>query len=246
MTRTQTIVAVSIAFAALLAGGLLWRMGTAPPPTHSVQLTFEAEVDGQPLELNRFSYANPGGSGTFQIQDFRFFLSQVQLFGDGTTHAPADSYHLMRFDNPKKTATVNLNSIPLTQVKKISFAIGVDDNANRSIKPRGDLDPNSRMAWNWEVGYKFVLLEGGLRVGDQVLPLVYHVGFSENLRTFSFELPQPLALDANPPLRFRVDIMKLFNGKTVVDMAHLKSVKFDKQDARMLADNYQSMIELIR
>jgi len=64
----------------------------------------------------------------------------------------------------------------------------VDPAANGSVAPVGDLDPNGRMAWSWDVGYKFVLFEGGLVLADTQYPLVYHVGFNENYTPLSFGL----------------------------------------------------------
>ena len=44
--------------------------------------------------------------------------------------------------------------------------------------------------------------------------------------------------------RFDVDAMKLLDGPTQVDIAALSAVKFDPEDAAMLADNYATMISL--
>ena len=78
-------------------------------------------------------------------------------------------------------------------MRSISFGIGVDAAANTSIQSRGDLDPNSQMAWNWKVGYKFVLFEGGMKLNADGVqkPLVYHVGFNENMRRLKFDLTDP-------------------------------------------------------
>ena len=75
-----------------------------------------------------------------------------------------------------------LHGVPRRNYERIEFGIGVDAAANRSLQQRGDLDPNGRMAWNWEVGYKFVLFEGALLRGNESVLLVYHIGFAENYR----------------------------------------------------------------
>ncbi|MEH6477776.1 MAG: hypothetical protein V7727_18935, partial [Sneathiella sp.] len=72
----------------------------------------------------------------------------------------------------------------------------------------------------------------------------YHVGFSENLRKQSFMIPQD-KLDAGTAiLKFDVDIMKMFQGNTVIDLSELTSVVMKKADAHMVADNYAKMISL--
>lgn len=245
MKLRQTIILTVLGVMAVLAWQAYERYF---PPENTIKLTFKAEAAGKPLVFNQFAYSNPGGPGTFRIRDFRFYLSGIRLDPGqgGQVYEVPDSYHLVRFDNADQSYVLELDKIPLRQVENVTFAIGVDAQANTSIEVKGDLDPNSQMAWNWEVGYKFVLLEGGIKVDEQIAPLVYHVGFGENRREQSFDLRPRLELGNATDLSFTVDMMKLFDGSTTVDMATLNSVKFDKRDASMLADNYSQMIELNR
>ena len=98
------------------------------------------------------------------------------------------------------------------------------------------------MAWTWEVGYKFVLLEGTLQRGDANDPLVYHVGFDENYRRVSTELGHDPLEHRPARLDFRVDVLRLFQGSTNVDMAALPSVKFDRADAARLGRNFSGLV----
>ena len=116
--------------------------------------------------------------------------------------------------------------------------------ANEGVKTQDKLDPNGRMAWSWEVGYKFVLFEGGLVLGDTQYPLVYHVGFDENYKQVSLELDVSLFDDPDARLELRTDVLQMFNGVQTVDMAALPNVKFDRTDARLLADNYARMLSV--
>ena len=95
--------------------------------------------------------------------------------------------------------------------RRLEFGIGVDPAANGSIASVGELDPNGRMAWSWEVGYKFVLFEGGLVLGDTQYPLVYHVGFDENYKLASIALDEPLFEREDPSVDFRIDVLQMFN-----------------------------------
>ena len=100
-----------------------------------------------------------------------------------------------------------------------------------------------------DVGYIFILFEGGLNRHDVLSPLVYHVGFSENYRALRFPLSNITANNKNSEkpltrLVFRVDLMRLFKGVNTIDMGALPSVKFDKDDAKLIADNFQGMITL--
>lgn len=233
-----------VAFAILIT--LLGYLTLRPDTPGSVTLLFEAKVDGKELVLGDYHYANPGGPGTFKINDFRFYLSDIQLSGDGVTWTEADSYHLVRFDNDSRSFQITLTDVPLERVETVAFAIGIDETANTSLRMVGDLDPNNRMAWNWSVGYKFVLLEGALKTDadDPVVPLVYHVGFSENRRENIFSFPSPVSIEEDTKIGFEVDPIKLLSGTSNLDVSKLSSVKFDKADAALLADNFTTMLKL--
>ena len=119
----------------------------------------------------------------------------------------------------------------------MSLSIGLDPEANKTIMPLGDVDPNSRMAWNWAIGYKFLLVEGELQSSTGLVPLVYHVGFDESLRQVSLGLESP-----SSEIAVDVDVMKLFDSQATVDLSALSSIKMDREDASMMADNYSTML----
>ncbi|WP_037308738.1 MbnP family protein [Ruegeria halocynthiae] len=235
-------VTLGISTAAILISAGWFTLRALPEKSTSITLTFHAEMGGAPLVYDQFVYDNPGGPGTFRVRDFRFYLSNLSVAKGAETYSEADSYHLLRFDNADRSHSITLTDVPLQSVETVGFLIGVDPEANSSIQPRGDLDPNSQMAWNWEVGYKFVVFEGALRIGETVSPVVYHVGFSENARQQSFAIPSDSQVDGDVQVDLTVDLAKLFNGATRIDMETLPSVKFDRTDAKDLADNYADMI----
>ena len=190
-------------------------------------------------------YENPGGQGVFSVRDFLMYLSNIQLVGAAGTYSVPNSYHLARFDNASNTYEILIETVPRDTYSSVILSVGLDQKANASIAPVGDLDPNNRMAWNWEVGYKFVLFEGSLLVDGTRLPLVYHIGFSENRRTLEVSLPEPELVWSSEGLAFKVDLMALFAGNQTIDMQVLSNVKFDRADAGLLANNYASMISLL-
>jgi hypothetical protein len=229
-------------FAVVIALGVTgWQLNRAARP-EDLALCFHPFVGQEPLILNEARYPNPGGEGRFKVRDFQFFLSNIRLVSATGAYVESDSYHLVRFDGDEPVFVIVLHDVPRRDYERIEFGIGVDAAANRSLKQRGDLDPNGRMAWTWEVGYKFVLFEGALLRDKSSDPLVYHIGFEENYRVISTELRrQPLA--SRPArLDFRVDILRLFQGSTAIDMAALPSVKFDRVDAALLARNFAAMV----
>ncbi|MGK0221028.1 MAG: hypothetical protein ACI9ON_000260 [Limisphaerales bacterium] len=210
----------------------------------TVTLRFQAVVGDQPLHHNQFLYPNPGGQGQYRVRDFLFFLSNIKLVNDEGFYAEPESYHLARFDNEEGVYLVSLEGVPKQVYQHLEFTLGLDAQANGSLVSVGDLDPNGRMAWNWETGYKFVLLEGTLQIDERQVPLVYHVGFNENARSMSFSIAgEGVGANRHAVLGLNVDVAKLFTGATVIDLAALPTVKFDRDDAQALADNYATMID---
>ena len=240
MRKARYVVAVLFALVAILGFTGWWRYHAAQPI--QLALSFHPFVGAEPLELNAARYPNPGGAGRLKVRDFQFFLSNIRLKGETGDYTEPDSYHLVRFDATEPAFRIVLHDVPRRDYQRIEFGIGVDAAANKSLEQRGDLDPNGRMAWTWEVGYKFVLLEGTLEREGASVPLVYHVGFDENYKPVSIDLPSELAGKPSPRLDFRVDILRLFQGPPAVDMAALPSVKFDRADSARLARNFSAMI----
>ena len=245
--------ALPVVLAVIAALGVtVWRLHRAAQPWE-LALYFHPFVGQQPLVLNEPRYPNPGGEGRFQVRDFQFFLSNIRLMSAAGTYVESDSYHLVRFDGEESTSAksasadrpgfaIVLHGVPRRHYERIEFGIGVDAAANRSLAQRGDLDPNGRMAWNWEVGYKFILFEGTLLRGDRSDPLVYHIGFDENYRPMSIELHRDSLSNRPARLDFRVDLLRLFQSSTNLDMAALPSVKFDRSDAALLGRNFDGMV----
>jgi hypothetical protein len=230
---------------AAAVGGAAWFSYRSAQPGR-LTLRFHPFVGEQPLVLDDVRYANPGGKGSFKVRDFRFFVSNIRLVADSAEFAEPESYHLARFDSDERTHVIVIENVPRAEYRRIEFGIGVDPKANGTIATTGELDPNGRMAWSWEVGYKFVLFEGGLVLGDTQYPLVYHVGFDENYKQMSLELDVSLFDGPDARLELRADVLQMFNGVQTVDMAALPNVKFDRTDARLLADNYARMLSVCR
>ena len=207
--------------------------------SRDIELHFDAYANGEPLVFNEYLYTNPAGDQPLKINRFRFFVTNIIFESADDTYAVPESYYLARFDNDERRFSIFLSDVPLKSVERITFSIGPDAEANASINTVGDLDPNSQMAWNWEVGYKFLVFEGAFNNGDRVAPLVYHVGFNENRRDLTFFPSQQ-----GGAYIFRVDAMALIKSKNEIDVSVIPSVKFDKHDAKLLADNYATMIAL--
>src|SRR5687768_17463963 len=207
MMQVHRIVLIAAALLATLALATAAALHYRAARPVTLTLRFHLFVGPEPLVANELRYANPGGDGRFEVRDFQFFLSNIRLAGETEDYAEPGSYHLLRFDAGQAAPVVTLRDIPPGDYDRIEFGIGVDPAANRSIEAVGDLDPNGRMAWTWEVGYKFVLLEGALVRDGERSPLVYHVGFEENYRPLSTRIDSTSWGTGNVILDFRVDLL---------------------------------------
>lgn len=222
-----------------LAGAAGWWYRSHQPGT--LVLRLHATANHEPLVYNRFDYDNPGGEGQFRVRDFQFFVSNIRLISKDGVYEPVESYYLARFDNPAVSYEIVLNNVPARDYNQVEFALGVDAEANGSVRSVGDLDPNGRMAWSWEVGYKFILFEGALQLNEHVIPLVYHVGFDENYTPLSFTRDTSVEPRSTSVIDFSVDVLQMFKGLETIDMATLSTVKFDRIDARLIGGNLTRM-----
>ena len=237
--NSRALISVAAATALLAAAGYFFYRESQPI---EVTLRFHPFVGTEPLVRNEPRYANPGGEGRFAVRDFQFFLSNVRLASDGGDFREVESYHLARFDGDDSVFRIELGEVPRRAYDRVEFGIGVDSAANSSIEALGDLDPNGRMAWGWEIGYKFVLVEGGLELADGLVPLVYHVGFDENYALRSVPLDASSFDGDAATIELCADLLALFTGIETVDMGELPSVTFDGDNSRLLARNWAGMV----
>lgn len=240
-SRLPVIGAVLLAGSAAVTAGALY-LALRPDPVVAVTLRVHPLLGGEPLALGAGRYSNPGGEGTYAIRDFQFFLTNLRLVSEDGEFREAASYHLVRFDEGDGAFRIELGPVPRRAYNRVEFGIGVDSAANNSIEAVGDLDPNGRMAWGWEIGYKFVLVEGGLELPEGLVPLVYHVGFDENYVTRSVPLVASAFEEEAATIDLCADLLTMFTGVETVDLRALPSVTFDAGDSRLLAGNWAGMV----
>jgi len=225
-----------IPLAIRLFPGIIWMTfitGCSSPVP--VTLTFNAYVDGAPLEYGK-PYPSPNGDGTYSITDFKVYVSSLRFLhsdSDSNDYIVEDSYHLLKFQDTS-SYSITLDWILSLGYDSIGLSVGIDSAANLSIDNPGDLDPTNQMAWNWTAGYKFLLLEGIYtpKISGQIIPLVYHIGFSENKKDLKFACP------STPDIRFAVELGELFKNPSFIDFHVLPKVLFNETDAAIISLNY--------
>ena len=201
----------------------------------NVNINFKTYVNGEELEYGK-KYASPNGDGTFAIYDFKLYISNLQFISNENpenNYTEKDSYHLLKFQTNNSYSLI-LNNISLEPYDKIRISIGIDEEANRSIKNPGDLDPTNQMAWNWTSGYKFLLLEGlySPECSENEIPIVFHIGFSENKKDLEFDLT------SKDEIQFVIEINELFKNPNNINFNELPRVLFNKEHSALIASNY--------
>jgi hypothetical protein len=214
-------------------------------------LTFNirAFVNDLPLVLGTKRYQNLTGEGEFTVENFKFYISNIKLLDsiDNPVYTEPESYHLVSFDDDRGIFPITLD-YDGRDFEKIQFSLGVDSLANQSISQVGDLDPNNSMAWGWAVGYKFLVLEGNYFKEKQaeIVPLVYHIGFSENYQTYLFTKTS-FGSDLNQSNEFniKIDMASVFNGSNLVSFDSLPSVTFNRERARQIGGNLKDVFSVM-
>ncbi|SFU01526.1 hypothetical protein SAMN04489724_3299 [Algoriphagus locisalis] len=208
------------------------------PATMAMDISLEHVLDGQTLELNGKSFTLPSGED-FTPKKFKYYISNVALRNSvsGETYVEPNSYHLISEDGKK---SIDLGMIPSANYDQLTFSIGVDEVANGKTDQTGDLDPNSDMAWNWNTGYKFVVLEGeftnsnsGERQG-----LIIHIGTNPNFRTVTQSLTGVIA-GSPTSLTLTSNLDELFKDPNILQLSELESttIMFGEM-AGKVAENY--------
>lgn len=217
-------------------------------PTSSIQLNFTHLVNNQPIEFNTKRYTNEAGN-EYNIQEFKYYVSNVKLrnTATGELFIVPESYHLVTPTQDNQEINLNIEDIPLGNFNEIEFAIGVDNSKNYSIDNIGDLDPSSNMVWNWDTGYKFLLLEGNFYPADgsDTRGLVYHIGSDQNYRILRYPFTNSLPLEAGKTteINFQTEVSEIFKNPTTMDFNEFNVVKFQEITSK-IADNYSNMITL--
>lgn len=143
------------------------------------QIQFAARVNGQAANCQN-SYEGVGVANTrVQLQDFRFFISNLRLVTTGGEEVPVelvedglwqvDNLALLDFEDasgacselgtPATNTVVNF-SAPARDYIGVRFELGVPFHLNHQDASTAPAPLNlGAMQWNWQAGYKFIRVD---------------------------------------------------------------------------------------
>ncbi len=186
--------------------------------TGSITLQVTNLIGGQPLEVGSTRYTNENGD-EFDVSEFKFFISNIKLRNNtsGELFVAPDSYHLVEATATSHMFEFTIADVPAGSYDQIELAIGVDNGSNTSIDQLGDLDPTSNMAWNWNTGYKFLLIEGQYYpAGADAAPMVYHIGSDPNYRKLTYPASLTVAAGGTNTVNFTTEVQNIFRSPNTI------------------------------
>ena len=125
----------------------------------SVSLTFKAVVGGDPLVFEASLYPSPSGDDRFKVSAFRFFISNIQLEGDGERDKGGVLKALEREDGSS-------NLRPKIAAGKANGALSLGI-GSRAIFERAKHEPFFVQSVNALADGSLVPVAGGVLVKDQ-------------------------------------------------------------------------------
>jgi hypothetical protein len=219
-----------------------------------ISLEFEHVAANDSALVYGKTYRNAAGQ-PYVIDSLKYYVSNVKLTrADGSIWTAPVAYYLIRATSaPADNQTIDVPAVPLGTYKSITFSVGIDSVANHTGDQPGVLSPRYSMLWNWNTGYRFLLLEGAYKpVGDTVRALEYHLGGDANFRTMTVTLPLPTATPATvtsniaPEVHLAVKVNELFGGPNQMDFSDpdQRSVMMMPAQVARAAANVAEMFEV--
>lgn len=208
------------------------------------------DLDGNmtQIKLDNEVYKTMEGD-TLSFSTLNYYISNVTLKDtEGNITTVDDSYHLVTVSQMMGMTTFPL-TIPTGDYESIQFSIGVDAEANTDETViKGDLDPNNNMVWNWNIGYKFVYIEGSYKGSTSQDVFSYHIGGDDNYVSFDQELPKTLVIenDKTSMIHMMANIGQFFEGPNTIDVETTNKVAVGPaEEVTKLVGNYSSGVFMV-
>ncbi|WP_215224111.1 MbnP family protein [Echinicola shivajiensis] len=216
------------------------------PAETEVNFSFTHLFNGEEVELENKSYTLPAGE-SFTPRKFKYYISNITFENShtGASHKIEDGYFLIDQAGKKEFSV----TLPTAEYDKLTFFVGIDKARNLSTDQVGDLDPNNDMVWNWNTGYKFLVLEGEWEYqSSDRSGLIVHIGNNnpengQNFKAINIDLEakgKNLGSNASIKLDLEVELSELFINPNSIKIHELENTSIMGGDvAIQIANNYQ-------
>jgi hypothetical protein len=211
--------------------------------TEKITLEVQFFVKDKPLKLLQ-EYQNDLNQN-YLLESFKFYLSNFEFesASSNETFKVEDSYLLFSADRERNIFEKEI-LIKKGEYSKLNFSIGVDSIKNTSLDNSGDLDISNSMAWDWNTGYKFVVMEGKyFNIPSDLtssIPLVFHIGLNPSYQklSLSFEDVNDKGIFStdNKKIVLRVDLNDFFSSPNQIDFDKINNIM---GKSVILTENYK-------
>ncbi len=224
-----------------------------PEATSDLVLNFEFKVNDEVLELGtgRYVLAN---EDTVSFDQFKFILSNLTLAqADGGNWIDEEGYYLVKASNSATNFQLTIENVPVGNYSSLQFHIGMDSAMNFKPESFPILFQQEGMYWDWNTGYKFLLLEGryyssSLSTPNNSTGLVAHIGDMINLEIPNFNFSEPLNIQAENAgsVNFNIDLEKIYTEPNLLSLkeSNYRNV-MGGPNASLISENYGSEMIVI-
>lgn len=162
---------------------------------------------------------------SIKITKFQFYISNVTLHNEKTSHAEVNSYHLIDAFNPS-SKSIKLSK-SLEEFQQISFTFGIDSVTNYNGAQGGDLDPLKGMYWTWRTGYINCKIEGEMENQTFFIHLGGFQGKEKSAQNINLKLS-----DNQESVEIKIDIHDWIKA---IDLKKNKHIMSPGQNAVMIS-----------
>ncbi len=217
----------------------------------TLNLEFNFKVGSEDLLINDREYVL-NNEDTVIIDQFKFILSNLRLDG-GDSWKDDEGYYLVKASDGSSSFQLSLEIKP-GNYDKLSFYIGMDSAMNFKPESFPILFQQEGMYWDWNSGYKFLLLEGRYFSSELTTPnnsigFLTHIGDMINLRIPEIEIEGGFEIkdQETKTLRFNVNIEEMYNNPNLIRLNEVNNRNvMGGSKASLISKNYESgMINLI-
>jgi len=221
--------------------------------TQKVTLEVQFFVKEKPLKLLQ-EYQNDLNQ-RYLLENFKFYLSNFEFESTSTNEnfKVEDSYYLFSADRENNVFEREI-LVKKGEFSKLNFSIGVDSIKNTSLDNSGDLDISNSMAWDWNTGYKFVVMEGKYYTDASnpttSIPLVFHIGTNQNYKKISLDfdtINEKGIFDTknNKKIVLKVDLNDFFASPNQIDFNQINTIMGGGKSI-LLSQNYETGFVLLK
>lgn len=217
-----------------------------PEATANLVLNFEFKLGTEALELGTGRYVL-GNEDTVSIDQFKFILSNLTLKkSEGGAWIDEEGYYLVKASNGASNFQLTIEEVPIGNYSSLEFHIGMDSAMNFKPESFPILFQQEGMYWDWNTGYKFLLLEGryfsfSLTTPNNSTGLVAHIGDMINLEIPQFSFSDTLILQSENAGRvnFNVDLAKIYTEPNVLSLKESNNRNImGGPNASLISENY--------